>query len=166
MPRLEKIHNGGYVSPDDPGEIGTDKAPRGGVSDAEAGILAALVRGKRVLEIGTGLGVATRQMQQTALSLTTVDIDPWVAEAVAPELAALGVTTLSSLPQEEKYQFFFVDGDHTAEAVAKDYGWCVEHADSPAMIVIHDYTHIPHVRDSVPGLFIIDTEFGLGVGVI
>ena len=63
--KLVPQENGSYTHPADPGEP-TTGTPRLSVTELEADILAALVAGRDVLEIGTGLGVSTRAMAATA----------------------------------------------------------------------------------------------------
>jgi predicted O-methyltransferase YrrM len=109
-------------SPQDPGEIGYGSgAPsRVSVDVEECRILAALAMGRTVIEIGTGLGVSTRAMAATALSIVTVDIDPWVIENVYPELSELGIVCLEAVPGGCRFDFAFIDGNHRPDSVKRD----------------------------------------------
>jgi len=115
---LVRTANGNYFSPDDPGE-GTyaDRPPRYSVTDEECEILTELAAGRRVLEIGTGLGVSTRALAKSALRVTSIDIDPWCHQEEFPE----NITLLDRLPEDlSKLDLVFIDGSHHYEDVLRD----------------------------------------------
>lgn len=174
-PRLEAEPHGGFVAPSDPGEprIGT---PRVSVTTTESALLAGFACGKKVLEIGTGLGVSTRDMAETAELVVTVDIDEWVWENIWPSLPSnvarlrdtdwiVGYTT--GLSGELKFDMVFIDGDHAAESVMADLRTAVAHGAEGSIIVCHD-AKSGNVRtglDTVaPGQWsLVDTVHGLGL---
>lgn len=112
----------GYYCPADPGEPGPLHDRRLSVNDQEARIMALFTAGKNALEIGTGLGVATRAIAASAARLVTVDIDAWAQENVFPDLRAAGVTCLDSLDglAAASFDVAFIDGCHQYESVAAD----------------------------------------------
>lgn len=124
-----------YRHPEDPGEPSTGD-PRLSVTDMEADILAAFVAGRRVLEIGTGLGVSTRAMAGTADVVHTVDIDPWVQEVIWPTLPP-NVTCGTDLSGQQ-FEAVFIDGDHSSDAVERDVATAMRHAGPGAVILAHD----------------------------
>lgn len=91
---------GGRYRADDPGEP-TTGVPRVSIADDEVELLASLVAGKRVLEIGTGLGVSARAMASTATEVVTVDIDPWVHANVWP-LLPRNVRCCAEIPDDRQ----------------------------------------------------------------
>ena len=124
-------------------------------------------RPRRVLEVGTHIGSSTASIA-LALEmiggngmLDTVDIedvnDPqqqrWVAfgadRSPLQTLRFLGVegrvrfTTTSSLVHlartQARYDFVFLDGDHTAAAVYREIPAVLERLEEGGMIVLHDY---------------------------
>lgn len=149
--------SGSYIHPDDPGEPSTGH-PRLSVTDLEAAILAVLVDGLTVLEIGTGLGVSTRAMASTARVVHTVDIDPWVWENIWPFLPENVVThrTIDSVPLVDAA---FIDGDHNPAAVVRDLADA--RSCSPSLIIAHDYEA---TKDQLgDGWRVIPTTHTLGV---
>lgn len=132
----------GPTHPDDPGEPSTGIA-RIGVTPTEADLIAALCRNKAVLEIGTGLGTATRAIAEVALSVDTVDIDPWVHERIHPVLtrnAHYNIRCHAAVPAES-YDIVFVDADHRPEAVRNDLTTCREVCPAGTWI-FHDATEL------------------------
>ena len=110
---------GGQYRADDPGEP-TTGVPRVSIADDEVELLAELVTGLRVLEIGTGLGVSARAMAKTATEVVTVDIDPWVHANVWPLLPrnVKGHTSIDDVGG--LFGAVFIDGDHSRHAVRRD----------------------------------------------
>lgn len=109
---------GGKYRSDDPGEPSTG-VPRVSIADDEVELLAELVAGLRVLEIGTGLGVSAKAMARTALEVITVDIDPWVHQQIWP-LLPRNVKGRTDVPSDETFDAVFIDGDHSRHAVRRD----------------------------------------------
>lgn len=154
---LELHRSGSWVHPSDPGEPRIGK-PRLSVTDLEAAILAELVAGLTVLEIGTGLGVSTRAMAETARVVHTVDIDPWVWENVWPDLPE-NVVPHRSIDTVPEFSVAFIDGDHSTEAVEAD---LASVAGCP-LVIAHD-TNSSMVRAGLgDGWRFIPTTHGLGV---
>lgn len=145
----------------DPGEP-TTGAPRVPIDLLEAEILAALMTGRRVLEIGTGLGVATRAMAETAAEVHTVDIDPWVHEEIWPALPP-NVRCSAGLPAGE-FDAAFIDGDHSTDAVRRDVITARSMLTAGGVIVAHDVL-VQHVWAGLEGSGwrTIHTKYGLGV---
>lgn len=134
--RLERLEAGNYICPDDPGEISYPNRPkRRSVTDEEAGILRELARGQHVLEIGTGLGIATRAMAETAKQMITIDPDPWVEDPGLPN-----VLFLRGRPEDRDVKgavsLAFVDGSHHYWAVLDDLEWL--HSIDTPVVVMHD----------------------------
>ena len=146
---------------DDPGEPSTGE-PRLPVDDLEAWILAAFAAGRRVLEIGTGLGVSTRALAASAAEVYTVDIDPWVHGEIWPHLPA-NVRCFASLPPGE-FDAIFIDGDHSPEAVERDIATARMVAAPGAVILAHD-TNAPNVWKHLGAgdWRLIPTLYGIGV---
>lgn len=133
---LVRTEDGNYLCPDDPGEPGYPiHEKRRSVTDEEGEILAGLASGQHVIEIGTGLAVATRYMARTALMLVTVDVDSWVTD---PGIA--NVMFVRDVPQGQRFDFAFIDGNHQYAAVMQDIARV--NADS---IALHD-AYIDGVR--------------------
>lgn len=143
---LTRLGNGSYVHPDDPGEPGYGNGhPRVSVTDEEAEALAALVRGQRVLEIGTGLGVSTRAIARVAHRLVTLDTDPWVHGRIFPGLLAAGISCCQDRAAVEAlgggFDVVFIDGHHREGQVADDIGWARGLLTKLGVIVMHDFNH-------------------------
>jgi len=137
---LVKSNVNGYQCPTDPGEP-IRNTPRLSVSDLEARVISELARGKTVLEIGTGLGVSTRKLAETAKLVYTVDIDPWVAEAVAPTLPK-NVHFFRSIDEYgimAGFDMAFVDGYHGHDQCLKDIVDVKRLVKSGGLLVFHDY---------------------------
>ena len=154
---------GSFEHSDDPGEP-TTGVPRLSVTQLEGEVLAALVVGRRVLEIGTGLGVSTRAMAATAAEIVTLDVDEWVHEAIWPDLPdnVTGVRSVDELDGE--FDAVFIDADHSAQAVAKDLRTALTVCHR-GVVIAHD-TGSEMVRDglaAVDGWAFICTTHGLGV---
>jgi hypothetical protein len=173
---LERLEHGAYVHPDDPGEIGyKNNPPRISVTDDEARLLASLVPGRNVLEIGTGLGISARAMSTTANLVYTVDTDDWVKRCIAPYLPkrVYFIDSLSKIADRNAwdkvwFDVAFIDGWHEKEAVMMDIGHVHHFFNSEyAQIILHD-TKLPGVRAAIEEydlkpIIEFDTHYGLGV---
>lgn len=121
----------GFIHPDDPGEPGTGSA-RVSLPPVECGIIARVCHAKRVLEVGTGLGVVTRALIPNVRALTTIDIDPWVQRTIWPALQTdptlrdygSRVTYRADWPAIGTFDVAVIDGDHRTEAVQADIAHC------------------------------------------
>jgi len=166
---LKKSKINGYYHPKDPGEPGTGEK-RLSVSDLEAQFLAEFAYLKIVLEIGTGLGVATRTMAKTASQVHTVDVDPWVAGTVElPDNVVFhrSLEVLSeSLSQANFFDMAFVDGSHATEDVIRDIGFCKKAVKPHGLILFHDI-NMDSVIDGIveSGLTVYELKFGAGIGL-
>lgn len=133
---MNRTEYGSYTHPDDPGEPATG-APRISVTEEEAQLLAWLAVGRRVLEIGTGLGISTQAMANRQNIVTSIDNDPWVQENIWPILSVYSINFLTERPKLGVFDMVFIDGEHsTAEAKAD-----IEYAHrvcKRGMIVVHD----------------------------
>lgn len=165
MPTIELVSgtDGSYSCPTDPGEPCGGK--RVSITEEEGKILADLVKGKRVLEIGTGLGVSTRYMARTARIVYTVDVDPWVKENVWPELEEVGYIVCIDYPWEAvDVEVAFIDGLHTKEQVIIDIRAAIAYGCKT--IIGHDMTD-EAVKAAFSSQFeqieIIPTHWKLGV---
>lgn len=137
--KLVRTNDDNYECPDDPGEAGYDVVgPRRSVTDEEGEILANLASGRRVLEIGTGLAVATRYLASTAREVVTVDPDSWVED---PGIA--NVRFMRSIPVGEVFDLAFIDGNHKYEAVMHDIA-----RTNSLLIALHD-TYLEDVQRAV-----------------
>lgn len=132
-------------------------------------MLSGLALGRTVLEIGTGLGVSTRALAETASRVFTVDVDPWVAEAIAPSLPA-NVTFLretGEFPATARCSMAFIDGLHKTEAVVQDVRFALARLERPGLLVFHDGRMAPvqeGIRRSgldLSGAYPLQTEAGL-----
>lgn len=163
---LNKHGTGSWIDDADPGEPSTGK-PRWSVTDEEAEILRRLASGLRVLEIGTGLGVSTRAMAETAFSVTTIDVDPWVHANVWPTLGPI-VRCRVSIPPiwPERFDLAFIDGDHSAEAVTRDIKAVAPLLERNGVIALHD-VHYKTVSDAVKAIgpfeLVGSTTHGIGI---
>jgi SAM-dependent methyltransferase len=149
---LEKSEINGYYHKDDPGEPGQPQCPDSGkkrlsVNDEEARILATFCHGKRVLEIGTGLGVATQAIASVADYVFTVDIDPFVHETIFPMLRELGNVDCAKIPQTnaEFFDVAMIDGNHNYESVMQDIQTAHTRVKKGGILLFHDY-HMHSVR--------------------
>lgn len=168
--------NGAFIHPDDPGEPGyVDQRKRWSVTPREMDILATLARGRRVLEIGTGLGLSARAMALSASHVVTIDVDEWVAREIAPALPES--VTFHARREDvllDDFSLVFIDGCHITEAVASDIAWALTKVSRPALLIFHDMK-IPSVRDAVKAavdagafnhVYVMPTECGLGVAIL
>ncbi len=113
-PFLIKTPIGNFLAEDDPGDplIATK---RRSVTTEEAEILKDLAKGKRVLDVGTGLGVSARAMAKTAKEVISVDVDPWAHSFEFPD----NVKLVTKIP-EWNFDLAFIDGSHKVQAVYDD----------------------------------------------
>jgi predicted O-methyltransferase YrrM len=141
---LDPVPGGGYKAIEDPGEqCYQHGGKRISVTDEEAKILAVGLAFLHVLEIGTGLGVSTRAIEETAASVCTVDTDPWVIEHVWPDLQELGVAVTSdapALPAQGWFNGAFIDGDHAYAAVRHDCELVIRMCEPGAVVFMHDFS--------------------------
>jgi predicted RNA methylase len=152
-------HTGSFSHPDDPGEPSTGH-PRLSITPLEGEILAAVVDGLTVAELGTGLGVSTRALASSASKVYTVDIDEWVQNTIWPDLPD-NVETCVDRADLPKVDVVFIDGDHSPEATAEDVAWAMRLA--RRLIVMHD-TNTDDVRSACSGCWrFIETTHGLGL---
>ena len=107
---LELDSNGSYRHLDDPGEPTTGD-PRLSVTDEEAAILSVLAHGRTVVEFGTGLGVSTRALAQTAQLVCTVDVDEWVQDTIWPDLPVNVVCHVDRSELPTQADMVFIAGD-------------------------------------------------------
>lgn len=138
VPTLELTKEGNFSCPDDPGEP-YSMAKRRSVTLDEAKILSELSRDKVVLEIGTGLGVSTREMAIYAKVVYSVDIDPWTHKFKFPN----NVVLCTEVPRGIKFDLAFIDGSHLYHHIMDD----IAKVDAD-LIVIHDY-YLPNVARAV-----------------
>ena len=161
MRELVPHSTGSYMHPTDPGEPSTGD-PRLSITDMEADLLAALVVGRDVVEIGTGLGVSTRALASTAKTVVTVDVDPWVQDTIWPTLPS-NVVPSPVVPSGKNFGAAFIDGDHSTEAVERDCRAVLPLVRAGGLILAHD-TNSKHVRDGLcDGFMFVPTTHGVGV---
>jgi predicted O-methyltransferase YrrM len=159
---------GAIYRSDDPGEPGVG-APRIAIDPWEGRLLSELAIGKRVIEIGTGLGISTAALARSAFEVVTVDVDPWVAAVIAPTLPPT-VTFRSTCPNPGDYPPFdlaFIDGCHSADAVTADVKAVLPLLRHQALVVFHDW---PAVAEAVEALGVkaapVTTRYGLGLAFV
>ena len=122
---------GQYQGRDDP-----DPGARMSVTNQEALILAEIATGKRVLEIGTGLGVSTVAMAVTAKFIVSVDPEPWVQQSVKMPENGIIVSTVEEA--HGPFDMVFVDGLHDYASVRDDVTAALARVNPGALIVFHD----------------------------
>lgn len=163
---MNRTAYGSYTHPDDPGEPAT-KSPRISVTEDEAAFLRFLAEGRRVTEIGTGLGVSTRAMAEYASYVFTVDNDPWVQDHVWPALADTPTIYPCKIRPEfytEPPDMIFIDGEHKTLDTRDDIDWALRVCQW-GMIVVHD-AHMDTVKQALSfydGFHTIDTYHGMAV---
>lgn len=162
-----QVTNDAYYRPDDPGEPGYNhRICRQSVTAEEGQVLAERVRGRRVLEIGTGLGISTVWMAETAEIVYTYDIDEWVRATTYKHLAQIAnVVCLTSLLDCPNVNAGFIDGFHTRAQVLRDTAAVLDRLARPGFILYHDACW-PGVREALDELGpweLIQTSRGIGV---
>lgn len=161
-------HHRGLIHPEDPGEIaGPGRGHRRiSVTSEEGMVLAGMAAGRWVLEVGTGLGVATRYLAMHAAHVTTLDIDPWVREKVWPTLPDR-VTALDTPPTVMDVSMAFIDAEHTPEALCGDVMYAAGLMSAGGVLVAHDAIELRETLRELPGHWhILDTRYGLGICVL
>lgn len=137
----------------------------GWTTDEEACELAALAKGKRVLEVGTFKGLGAVLMARAGAEVWAVDwhrgdaaLGPqdtlcawWTnirRHQVADQVVGLVGRSATVLPllRPESFDLAFVDGDHEEEAVSLDIMLTLPLVRSGGQLVFHDYS------DAWPGV--------------
>jgi predicted O-methyltransferase YrrM len=132
----------------DPGEPGRLCKKRWSVNKDEARILSELFRGLTILEIGTGLGISTNKMAETAKMVYTVDVDPWVEKEVAPTLAKNVVFVNNLSKVIGRFDAAFIDGLHTYNQCMEDIADVKTMVKHGGLIVLHD-SRMMAIRNAV-----------------
>jgi hypothetical protein len=127
----------GFMCPDDPGEP-MRKLPRWSVNATEARIVAEFCRGLHVLEIGTGLGVSTKEIARLATWVHTVDIDPWIKETVAPTLPPNVTFYADTKELPKRLGAAFIDGWHDYDQCTKDIKLAKKIVKREGLFIFHD----------------------------
>jgi hypothetical protein len=168
--------------PSDPGEP-QHGIPRIGIAHDEESILRLLSFGKRVLEIGTGLGYSTRALiDGGALTLHTVDVDPWVGREIVPVIRDHWWHVNANKPGSEfcffddpakiehGYDLAFIDGDHSFAAARVDTVRSINAVRHGGLILFHDWVHtgdtVRRGVESVVGAgycHYLPTTYGIGL---
>lgn len=136
---------------------------------------------KRYLEIGVGVGNNFNKIEVPIRH----SVDPYYP-------ATFGVGSnkfFRDLPEEEKYDIIFIDGNHTGKAVMRDIQNALKHLSEDGIILVHDcnppthkvakkkpkegwvtwygdgYRNIIKLRATEPNLFVrvIDTDCGIAI---
>lgn len=158
----------GYKCLNDPGEFNPDghrDGARWSVNEGEARLVSELCRGLRVLEIGTGLGVSTRQIAMLAKIVHTVDIDIWVKNNVELPENAIFYNNIKDVPTG--LDAAFIDGLHSYEQCKADIIDAKRIVKKGGLIVFHD-TKMSTIRKAIEDSNIngyhIDTPVGMAIG--
>jgi predicted O-methyltransferase YrrM len=147
---------------------------------AESDRLAELAAGRDVLEIGSAYGFSACVMALAgAKHVTAVDPHTWLGshEAMVSNLDKAGVAESVTIVRDASpaalaglgpFGLVFVDGDHSAEAVAADVAAARAALDDGGVLAVHDYGEdccCPGVRQALDILFpggpdeLVDTLF-------
>lgn len=157
---MERTEYGSMIDRADPGEPSTH-APRISVTEGEAELLTYLAEGKDVLEIGTGLAISTMAFVQSARSIVTIDIDPWIHEHIWPGLPPC-VQTWKSRSPDDTFDFVFIDGAHDTKSVKTDLKYA-RMVCPRGMIVAHDAHHDGVALALDNSFHSIDTYHGIAI---
>ena len=160
----------GWMRQDDPGEVGPDgnrQQKRWSINAVEAKLVSELCRDLRVLEIGTGLGVSTKEIAKLAKFVYTVDIDEWVEKVIAPTLPN-NVIFFNNTHDIEyiKVEAAFIDGLHTYEQCCKDIDFAKSVVKPDGLLIFHDlYISGVHsaICEKLPDFVEIKTYAGIGI---
>jgi predicted O-methyltransferase YrrM len=135
---------------------------------AESDRLAELAAGRDVLEIGSAYGFSACVMALAgAKHVTAVDPHTWLGshEAMVSNLDKAGVAESVTIVRDASpaalaglgpFGLVFVDGDHSAEAVAADVAAARAALDDGGVLAVHDYGEdccCPGVRQALDILF-------------
>lgn len=172
MTQWHQLDNSSWVRLDDPGEP-LSATGRVSVASDETPVLARLARGRDVLEIGTGLGIATAVLASLARSVWSVDPDEWVWQAIIPELrAGLQVEWTFSRewpPESTQFSLIFIDGQHSAAQVEFDTREALKRLTRGGTIAWHDWRSSEVRAGAAAGginldlVESLDTTHGLGI---
>jgi predicted O-methyltransferase YrrM len=154
---VERLENGSYRAFDDPGEPVTDE-PRLSITDEEGQFLAWLAHERRVLEIGTGLGVSTGYLR-SAWWLETCDIDPWVHDNVWT-VSPADVFHQDYQSARGPFDLVFIDGEHSTRQTKKDITFA--RSVCRGVIAIHDANLVTVRRALVGDWNVLATTHGIG----
>jgi len=129
--------------PHENGQLRADEDPksRWSVTPEEGWMLAAFASGRRVLEFGSGIGVSAAFMAETALSVVTIDPDPWVHATVNLPGNTTQVTSFEASKTYAPFDVAFIDGDHETPSVLRDIYDALSILPRPAVIGFHDMSH-------------------------
>ena len=120
----------------------------------EGKALHTLAKGKRVLEVGSYLGLSTICLAQSAESVLSVDPHDGRGTAIRQDtlpgfhksLERYGVENVESIvgtaedvPEGMAFDLIFIDGDHSYEAVARDIELALPLLAPGGLIAFHDY---------------------------
>jgi len=112
---------------------------RSSVTNQEALILSSLAEGKRVLEIGSGVGVSTVALAHKAKHVVSVDPDEWVQEVLA------GIPNVTIIPDVFKatgpFDMAFIDGLHDFVNVCLDVENALLLVKPDGLFAFHDMGH-------------------------
>ena len=131
---------------------------KGWLHAEEGRALAKLSDGKRVLEIGSYCGLSTICIGRTAKSVTAVDYFDGratpVPDGTFPEFMSncqrYGIDSKITIVHPEaaipgpEYEFIFIDGDHSYEAVQADIEKALPMLATGGLIAFHDYRKHPN----------------------